>query len=97
MCSLGGEIMKFNKGPEVSRRGRGRPPKETELTSKYPTLSIRLPPVLKAQLNAAAQIVQKPVWMVVADALEKYFLDMLSADREALEVLAKRLIDRERG
>jgi hypothetical protein len=53
--------------------------------------------VLKAQLNAAAQIVQKPVWMVVADALEKYFLDMLPADREALEVLAKRLIDRERG
>jgi hypothetical protein len=92
----GGKPVKADKDTEVPKRARGRPPKETELVSQYPSLTVKIPPTVKFQLNATATIVNRPVWRIVTDALELYFRSLPESDQKLLKTLADRLADTDR-
>ena len=61
----------------MKRRGAlhvGRPPAgfNGELSSKYPQLSVRVPPATLDRLRALATREGRAMWRILADALESY-------------------------
>jgi hypothetical protein len=57
------------------RRG-GRPPagvRHGEMVRDYPQVTFRLPPEIKAKLNALSAVTATPQWRVVSAALECFF------------------------
>lgn len=54
----------------------GRPPagvRRGEMVREYPQVSLRLPPEIKAKLQALAAVSSIPQWRVVSAALECFF------------------------
>lgn len=82
----------------AQKKGRGRPrkPEGTPLVSQLPKTMIYMKPVLRAQLNAASSILGRPAYLIVNEALEAYLKQLPKADREALEMLAERITQREK-
>ena len=79
-----------------AKRGKGRPPKEGPMMSKYPKVMIYMEPGLRAQLRAASAILNVPAWKLVSEAVEQRLKQLPKADREALEALAARFAVREK-
>jgi hypothetical protein len=80
------------------KRGRGRPRNEQGeyLVSKLPKTMVYMTPMLRAQISAASSILDKPIYVIVAEALEDYFKQLPKGDRDALEMLAERIAKREK-
>src|SRR5438034_11422557 len=58
-----------------SHRKMGHPPaglRPGEKLSDYPRMTIRLPPDVRAELDAAGYVLGRPQWRVVVDALPAY-------------------------
>ena len=58
-----------------AKRPQGRPAtglKPGEKSQDYPRLNVRVPPRLKARVDAATHTLQTPAWLLVIDALEAY-------------------------
>jgi hypothetical protein len=72
----------------------GRPPAGVrlgEMVREYPQVSLRLPPEIKAKLQALAQVSSTPQWRVVSAALECFFRERSRAEqRDVLTVMARR-------
>jgi LmbE family N-acetylglucosaminyl deacetylase len=65
------------------RRG-GRPPagvRRGEMVRDYPQVTLRLPPEIKAKLNALSAITAAPQWRVVSAALECFFRERSQAEQ----------------
>ena len=67
----------FQRQLRVKRPGPGRggrPPAgfNGELTSKYPQLATRVPPLTLQSLRALAMREQRPIWRILVDAVEIY-------------------------
>jgi len=86
------------KNENVSKRGKGRPAAGVDnvgkpaLISHYPQLTIRLQPLLKAQLSAVAHIEGRPGYQIVTECLKKYVDELPKADRAAIDLLTERLL-----
>jgi hypothetical protein len=82
---------------EKKERGRPRKPEGAMLVSQLPKTMMYMQPVLRAQLTAASNILGKPAYAIVTEALEAYLKQLPKADREALEMLAARISQREKN
>ena len=82
---------------EKQGRGRPRKPEGAFLVSQLPKTMMYMRPVLRAQLTAASNILGKPAYVIVNEALEAYLKQLPKADREALEMLAERISKREKN
>ncbi len=80
------------------KRERGRPRKKEgePLVSQLPKTMVYMTPVLRAQLTAASNILGKPAYIIVNEALEAYLKQLPKGDRDALEMLAERVAKREK-
>lgn len=70
------------------RMGEGRGP-GGELVSRYPPLTVRIPPETKHRLEALAALRRVPMWKLVDDALRTYVDGLPDADRRLLAQFAK--------
>ena len=74
-------------------RRSGRPPagvRHGEMVREYPQVSMRLPPEIKAKLQALAVVSATPQWRVVSAALECFFRDRSrSEQRTVLAVMGR--------
>jgi hypothetical protein len=64
------------KSQKPQPRRSGRPPAGVrlgEMVREYPQVSLRLPPEIKAKLQALSVISATPQWRVVTAALECFF------------------------
>ena len=68
------------------QRGRGQPPKgpHGEPVSKYPPLTVRIPPTTKHQLEALSALRRVPMWQIVDQAIREYCNRLPEADRRLL-------------
>jgi LmbE family N-acetylglucosaminyl deacetylase len=69
--------------PKVSRGGR--PPagvRHGEMVRDYPQVTLRLPPEIKAKLNALSAITAAPQWRVVSAALECFFRERSQPEQQ---------------
>ena len=76
------------------RRRAGRPPagaKVGEKVKDYPQLSIRVPPGMKARLNAVSAVTGLAQWRVVVEAINCFVHDLPPQDRELVDGLSARL------
>jgi hypothetical protein len=66
--------------------GRGQPPKGAggELVSKYPQLTVRIPPETKHKLEALSALRRAPMWTLVDAALRAYIDQLPDAERRLL-------------
>jgi hypothetical protein len=65
----------------------GRPPagnKPGEKVSSYPQVSVRMPPPIKAKLDAIGAVQRKPKWRVMAEAIELKSRDLTPDEQERL-------------
>lgn len=69
-----------------AKRGRGQPPKGAhgELVSKYPPLTVRIPPVTKHKLEALSALRRLPMWQLVDAAVLAYLERLPDAERRLL-------------
>jgi hypothetical protein len=71
------------------RRSRsGRPPaglRRGEMVKDYPQLSVRVPPEIRATLNALSTMRGQPQWRIVIDALECYLREQSDEERRLLD------------
>lgn len=74
------------------RRTRGQPPKgpDGELVSRYPPLTVRIPPTTKHKLEALSQLRGIPMWRLVDAAALAYFDSLPEADRRLLAQFSAR-------
>ena len=66
----------------------GRPPagaRAGERVKDYPQLSVRVPPEMKARLEALSVVRATPQWRVISDAILCYFRELSTADRHQVE------------
>jgi hypothetical protein len=82
---------------EKKERGRPRKPEGAFMVSQLPKTMVYMTPVLRAQLTAAANILQKPIYVIVGEALEAWLKQLPKGDRDALEMLAERISKREKN
>jgi hypothetical protein len=80
------------------KRGTGKPPKPKSelLVSQLPKTMVYMTPMLRAQISAASSILGKPIYVIVAEAVEAYLKQLPKGDRDALEMLAGRIAKRAR-
>ncbi len=74
------------------RRRVGRPPagaRAGEKVKDYPQLSVRLPPEMKARLEALSRVRSTPQWRVVNDAILCYFRDLPATEQGLVENLVQ--------
>ena len=67
----------------------GRPPagaREGERVKDYPQLSVRLPPEIKARLEAISTLRAQPQWRVVSAAISRSFDELSAAEKRAAGV-----------
>lgn len=76
---------------EVKRK-RGQPPKgpRGELVSKYPPLTVRIPPATKHKLEALSALRRVPMWKLVDAAALAYFEQLPDAERRLLTQFSAR-------
>ena len=76
----------------MKQRGRGQPPKgpNGEQVSRYPPLTVRIPPKTKYRLEALSQLLGVPMWELVDRAVRTMFDAMAASDRELLDRFAER-------
>jgi len=73
---------------ETGKRGvrrTGRPPgglRQGERVKDYPQVSLRLPPEIKAKLNALSLVSGIPQWRVVSAALDCFFRERSAAEQK---------------
>lgn len=83
--------MSVNRKPRAKRSGR--PPagvRRGEMVREYPQVSLRLPPEIKAKLQALAAVSSTPQWRVVSAALECFFHERSrSEQRDVLAVMGR--------
>lgn len=75
------------------QRRRGQPPKgpNGERVSKYPPLTVRIPPDTKDQLEALSAIRARTLWDLVNEAILGLIKSLPSGDRRlVMEMAAKR-------
>jgi hypothetical protein len=74
------------------KRGRGQPPKGAhgELVSKYPPLTVRIPPATKHKLEALSALRRIPMWRLVDAAALAYFETLPDAERRLLAQFSAR-------
>jgi predicted DNA-binding protein len=80
-------------------RGRGRPAtglQAGERVSDYARMTIRLPPVTKARLEAAAMLTGRPAWRIILEGIDQVLAALPPTDRALIDKLAKR-VHAERG
>jgi hypothetical protein len=75
--------------PTPQRRRAGRPPAGLQgaASSRYPQLTLRVPPATKDTLTALCALRRLPAWRVVDLALEEYVKGLSPAERRAVEGL----------
>ena len=75
-----------------SRRGRGQPPKGPggALVSKYPALTVRIPPAAKHKLEALSVLRRVPMWQLVEAAILAYVDSLPESDRRLLAQFSAR-------
>jgi predicted DNA-binding protein len=81
------------KHAAVRPRRIGRPPagaREGEKVKDYPQLSVRLPPEIKARLEAVSVVSGQPQWRVISAAITCYFRELPPEDRRAVDSRLKR-------
>jgi hypothetical protein len=77
----------------------GRPPSGPagELVSKYPPLTVRIPPATKHKLEALSAFRRVPMWELVDAALLAYFSALPDGDRRLLaQFSARRAVETDR-
>jgi hypothetical protein len=59
---------------KTAKPGRGQPPKgqHGELVSKYPPLTVRIPPDTKHKLEALSALRRVPIWKLVDEAARTF-------------------------
>jgi hypothetical protein len=74
------------------KRGRGQPPKgpHGELVSKYPPLTVRIPPATKHMLEALSQLRGIPLWRLVDAVALAYVESLPDADRRLVRQFSAR-------
>ena len=75
-----------------SRRRLGRPPSGARTGEKvvdYPQVSVRLPPEVKAKLQALSVIGRRPQWRVLADAIECCYKEHSAGERRSVDRLVR--------
>lgn len=82
---------------QKKERGRPKKPEGEMLVSQLPKTMVYMTPVLRAQLTAASNILNKPAYVIVNEALEAYLKQLPKGDRDALEMLAERINKREKN
>lgn len=82
---------------KLRKRGRGQPPKgpDGEKVSKYPPLTVRIPPATKHQLEALSQLRGIPMWRLVDAAALAYIERLPDADRRLLHQFSARRAPRD--
>jgi hypothetical protein len=77
--------------PQKLKRGRGQPAKgpRGELVSKYPPLTVRIPPATKHQLEALSALRRVPMWQLVNAAMLAYVEQLPEFERRLLAQFAK--------
>jgi predicted DNA-binding protein len=80
--------------PATKKRQRlGRPPSGARLGEKvvdYPQVSVRLPPEMKAKLQALSRVRRRPQWRVLAEAIECYYKEHSAGERRSVDQLMRR-------
>jgi hypothetical protein len=74
------------------KRGRGQPPKgpHGELVSKYPPVTVRIPPMSKDQLEALSTLRAVPMWRLVDEAVRALVNALPEAERRLVVQMAHR-------
>ena len=70
----------------------GRPPagaRAGERVKDYPQLSVRVPPEMKARLQALSLVRATPQWRVISDAILCYFNELSVIERRQVERLIR--------
>jgi predicted transcriptional regulator len=76
----------------IARR-TGRPPvgaRAGEMVRDYPQMSVRLPPDIKARLNALSTVLGRPQWRIISAAIMCYDRELSSEDRRTVDSLLQR-------
>lgn len=82
---------------DKQKRGRGRPragESNTLVSADYAALTVRIPPVLRAQLYALSALTRTAASQIIVTALREHIEGLPKADREALNTLAERFEER---
>jgi predicted DNA-binding protein len=79
---------------ESYRKKPGRPPAgpKGEKVSKYPQLTVRLPPETKAKLNTLSLLTGAPIWQIIDKAIDAYVQHLPESERALLGSLADRIV-----
>jgi predicted DNA-binding protein len=79
---------------ESYRKKPGRPPAgpKGEKVSKYPQLTVRLPPETKARLNTLSLLTGAPIWQIIDKAIDAYVQHLPESERALLGSLADRIV-----
>ena len=81
------------KNPRTVTRQIGRPPagaREGEKVKDYPQVSVRLPPEIKARLEALSAVRGTPQWRVISAAVLCYFNELSRQERRMVDDLLRR-------
>jgi predicted transcriptional regulator len=68
----------------------GRPPagvRQGERVREYPQVSLRVPPEVKAQLQALSAVTATPQWRIVSAALECFFRERSKMEQQQVVTL----------
>jgi hypothetical protein len=77
---------------KTKRQRLGRPPSGARTGEKvvdYPQVSVRLPPEVKATLQALSLVRRRPQWRVLADAIDCYYKEHSAGERRKVDQLMR--------
>jgi len=83
-----------------ARRPVGRPPagaRDGEKVKDYPQLSVRLPPEVKAKVEALSRVASRPQWRILCDAIDVYLRERSPGEQRRVERLVRRSCGRGSG
>lgn len=78
--------------PRPVGRPVGRPSagaRAGERVKDYPQLSVRVPPNIKARVEALSTLRQQAQWRIITDAIECYIRDLSPSERRRADAIAR--------
>ena len=78
---------------QTRRPGAGRPPSgdQGQLVSKYPPLTVRIPPATKHRLEALSALRREPMWKLVDAAVLAYLERLPDSERRLIAQFGRKL------
>ena len=78
------------KPPAPKRTGRPPSGPDGTLTSRYPQLTVRLPPATKHQLHALSVLRRTPIWVLLDQAVTEMIDGLPDGERKLLRQFTAR-------